>query len=126
MTEKLIVTLSRIRSLWVIARTTVIRYKGPTKPVVEIGRELNVGTVLEGSVRVAGKKLRITAQLIDAGTEEHLWSETYDRDLEDALTIQTDIAKRIARALRVRLLQSETLRLEKKATGIPEAYSLYF
>jgi len=125
MTEELIATLSRIKSLGVIARTSIIRYKGLTKPVVEIGRELNVGTVLEGSVRVAGKKLRITAQLIDAGTEEHLWSETYDRDLEDALTIQTDIAKRIARALRVRVLQSETLRLEKKATGIPEAYSLY-
>ena len=125
MTEELIATLSRIKSLGVIARTSIIRYKGLTKPVVEIGRELNVGTVLEGSVRVAGKKLRITAQLIDAGTEEHIWSETYDRDLEDALTIQSEIAKRIARALRVRVLQSETLRLEKKATGIPEAYSLY-
>jgi TolB-like protein/Tfp pilus assembly protein PilF len=125
MTEELIATLSRIKSLGVIARTSIIRYKGLTKPVVEIGRELNVGTVLEGSVRVAGKKLRITAQLIDAGTEEHLWSETYDRNLEDAFSIQSEIAKRIARALKVRVLQSETLRLEKKATGIPEAYSLY-
>src|SRR6266849_2605233 len=125
MTEELIATLSRIKSLGVIARTSIIRYKGLTKPVVEIGRELNVGTVLEGSVRVAGKKLRITAQLIDAGTEEHLWSETYDRNLEDAFSIQSEIAKRIARALKVRILQSETLRLEKKATGIPEAYSLY-
>ena len=125
MTEELIATLSRIKNLGVIARTSIIRYKGLTKPVVEIGRELNVGTVLEGSVRVAGKKLRITAQLIDAGTEEHLWSETYDRNLEDAFSIQSEIAKRIARALRVRVLQSETLRLEKKATGIPEAYSLY-
>ncbi len=101
MTEELIATLSRIRNLGVIARTSVIRYKG-------------------------GKKLRITAQLIDAGTEEHLWSETYDRNLEDAFSIQSEIAKRIARALKVRVLQSETLRLEKKATGIPEAYSLYF
>src|SRR2546422_5501572 len=125
MTEELIATLSRIKSLGVIARTSIIRYKGLTKPVVEIGRELNVGTVLEGSVRVAGKKLRITAQLIDAGTEEHLWSETYDRNLEDAFSIQSEIAKRIAKALRVRVLQSETFRLEKKATGIPEAYSLY-
>jgi len=125
MTEELIATLSRIKSLGVIARTSIIRYKGLTKPVVEIGRELNVGTVLEGSVRVAGKKLRITAQLIDAGTEEHLWSETYDRNLEDAFSIQSEIARRIARALKVRVLQSETLRLEKKATGIPEAYSLY-
>ena len=125
MTEELIATLSRIKSLGVIARTSIIRYKGLTKPVVEIGRELNVGTVLEGSVRVAGKKLRITAQLIDAGTEEHLWSETYDRNLEDAFAIQTDIAKRITKALRVRVLQSETLRLEKKATRVPDSYALY-
>ena len=125
MTEELIATLSRIRGLGVIARTSVIRYKGVTKPVMEIGRELNVGTMLEGSVRVAGKRLRITAQLIDAATEEHLWSEVYDRELEDAFAIQTDIAKRIAKALEVRVLHSETLRLEKKATAIPEAYSLY-
>ena len=125
MTEELIATLSRIKNLGVIARTSIIRYKGLTKPVAEIGRELNVGTVLEGSVRVAGKKLRITAQLIDAATEEHLWAETYDRNLEDAFAIQTDIAKRITKALKVHVLQSETLRLEKKATGIPDAYSLY-
>jgi len=125
MTEELIATLSRIKSLGVIARTSIIRYKGLTKPVVEIGRELNVGTVLEGSVRVAGKKLRITAQLIDAGTEEHLWSETYDRNLEDAFAIQTDIAKRITNALKVRVLQSETLRLEKKAIRVPDSYALY-
>ncbi len=125
MTEELITTLSRIRELGVIARTSVIRYKGSTKPVTDIGRDLNVGTVLEGSVRVAGKKLRITAQLIDVATEEHLWSETYDRELEDVFAIQTDIAKRIAKELKIKILKSETLRLEKKATGIPEAYSLY-
>jgi adenylate cyclase len=125
MTEELIATLSRIRDLGVIARTSVIRYKGQTKPVTDIGRELNVGTVLEGSVRVAGKKLRITAQLIDVASEGHLWSETYDRELEDVFAIQSDIAKRIAKELKIKLLGSETLRLEKKATGIPEAYSLY-
>ena len=125
MTEELIATLSRIKNLGVIARTSIIRYKGLTKPVLEIGRELNVGTVLEGSVRVSGKRLRITAQLIDTGTEEHLWSETYDRNLEDALTIQSEIAKRIAKALKIRVLHSETIHLERKATGIPEAYSLY-
>jgi len=125
MTEELITTLSRIRELGVIARTSVIRYKGLTKPVTDIGRDLNVGTVLEGSVRVAGKKLRITAQLVDVATEEHLWSETYDRELEDVFAIQSDIAKRIAKELKIKILKSETLRLEKKATGIPEAYSLY-
>jgi adenylate cyclase len=125
MTEELIATLSRIRDLGVIARTSVIRYKGLTKPVTDIARELNVGTVLEGSVRVAGKKLRITAQLIDARSEEHLWSETYDRELEDVFAIQSDIAKRIAKELKIKVLRSETLQLDKKATGIPEAYSLY-
>ncbi|MBO0888155.1 tetratricopeptide repeat protein [Candidatus Bathyarchaeota archaeon] len=125
MTEELIATLSRIRELGVIARTSITRYKGLTKPVTEIGRELNVGTVLEGSVRVAGKKLRITAQLIDAASEEHLWSASYDRELEDIFAIQTDIATRIAKELKVKILRTEKIRLEKKATGIPEAYSLY-
>ena len=125
MTEELIATLSKIRDLGVIARTSIIRYKGLTKPVTDIGRELNVGTVLEGSVRVAGKKLRITAQLIDVATEEHLWSETYDRDLEDVFAVQTDIGKRIAQELKIKIPRSDSLRLEKKATGIPEAYSLY-
>jgi adenylate cyclase len=125
MTEELIATLSKIRELGIIARTSIIRYKGLTKPVSEVGKELNVGTVLEGSVRVAGKKLRITAQLIDTASEEHLWSETYDRELEDAFAIQTDIAKRIAKALKIKILRSETLRLQKRATGIPQAYSLY-
>ena len=125
MTEELISTLSRIRSLGVIARTSIIRYKGLDKPVTDIGRELNVGTILEGSVRVAGKKLRITAQLIDVASEEHLWSETYDRELEDVFAIQTDIARRIAKELKLKIRRSETLRLEKKATRIPEAYSLY-
>ena len=125
MTEELIATLSRIRELGVIARTSIIRYKGLTKSVTEIGRELNVGTVLEGSVRVAEKKLRITAQLIDAASEEHIWAASYDRELEDVFTIQTDIATRIAKELKVKILRSEKVRLEKKATGIPEAYSLY-
>lgn len=125
MTEELIATLSRIRDLGVIARTSVIRYKGSNKPVTDVGRELSVSTVLEGSVRVAGKKLRITAQLIDAATEEHLWSETYDRELEDVFAIQTDIAKRIAKELKIKILKSDSLRLERRATGTPEAYSLY-
>jgi adenylate cyclase len=125
MTEELIATLSKIRELGIIARTSIIRYKGLTKPVSEVGKELNVGAVLEGSVRVAGKKLRITAQLVDTASEEHLWSEKYDRELEDAFAIQTDIAKRIAKALKIKILRSETLRLQKRATGIPQAYSLY-
>ncbi|TMI62291.1 tetratricopeptide repeat protein [Candidatus Bathyarchaeota archaeon] len=125
MTEELISTLSRIAGLRVIARTSVIRYKATTKPIIEIGKELGVNTILEGSVRKSGNKIRITAQLIDASSEEHLWAQEYDRELEDIFTIQSDIAKRIAKALKVRVMQSESLRLEKKATGIPEAYSFY-
>src|SRR5437870_13595310 len=99
MTEELIATLSRIKSLGVIARTSIIRYKGLTKPVVEIGRELNAGTVIEGSARVAGRKLRLTAQLIDAGSEEHFGSEIYDRNLADPVSIQREIANLIATAI---------------------------
>ncbi len=125
MTEELIATLSRIKNLGVIARTSIIRYKGLTKPIADIAKELRVGTILEGSVRVSDKKLRITAQLIDSATEEHLWSEVYDRDLEDAFAIQTDLAKRITKALKIKILKNENLRIEKKATGIPAAYALY-
>src|SRR2546422_599749 len=125
MTEELISTLSRIASLRVIARTSVARYKSTNKPIIEIGKELGVNTILEGSVRKSGNKIRLTAQLIDATTEEHLWAQDYDRDLTDIFMVQNDIAKRIAKALKVQVLQSERLRLEKQATGIPEAYSLY-
>ncbi len=125
MTEELISTLSRINGLRVIARTSIARYKGTTKPVAEIRRELGVNTILEGSVRKAGNRIRVTAQLIDASTEEHVWSQEYDRNLADVFSIQSDIAKRIAKALKIRIRQSESLQIEKKATSMPEAYSLY-
>jgi serine/threonine-protein kinase len=101
MTEELISTLSRIDGLRVIARTSVMRYKaGGNKDVAEIGRELKVGTVLEGSVRKSANQLRITAQLIDVQTQEHLWSREYDRVLQDVFAIQIDIAQQVA-ALKV-------------------------
>jgi TolB-like protein/Tfp pilus assembly protein PilF len=125
MTEELISTMSRIGGLKVIARTSVMSYKGERKRISEVAKELEVGTVLEGSVRKARDKLRITVQLIDSQTNDQLWAESYDRELKDVFAIQSDIAKRIAKALKVRVLQSENLRLERKATGIPEAYSLY-
>lgn len=125
MTEELIATLSKISGLGVIARTSILRYKGLTKPAKEIGKELNVATVLEGSVRIAGKKMRITAQLIDTTSEEHIWSEVYDRELEDAFAIQTEIARRIASALRIKIMRDENARLETKATDKPQAYALY-
>ncbi len=102
-----------------------MRYKGTAKPVSDIGKELGVGTILEGSVRKIGSKVRITAQLVNARTEEHLWSQSYDRDSEDIFSIQSEIAQRIARALKVRVLAAEKKGLEKKSTDKPDAYTSY-
>jgi TolB-like protein/Tfp pilus assembly protein PilF len=125
MTEELISTMSRISGLSVIARTSVMGYKGGQKKIDEISRELGVGTVLEGSVRKAGNKLRVTVQLINCLTSDHLWSESYDRDLSDAFAVQCDISKTVADALKVKLLSKETTRLERVQTVNPEAYDLY-
>ncbi len=125
MTEELISTLSRIIGLRVIARTSVMRYKGTAKPVAEIGRELGVESVLEGSVRKAGDKIRVTAQLVDAGSEEHLWSQDYDRDFRDVFAIQSDIAQRVATALKFQVMGGEKQRIEGRATENLEAYTSY-
>ncbi|MGD0550922.1 MAG: adenylate/guanylate cyclase domain-containing protein [Candidatus Bathyarchaeia archaeon] len=125
MTEELITSLSGVRQLTVIARTSVMGYKGTTKKVREIGRELEVGSVLEGSVRKAGSKVRITAQLIDAATEGHLWAQNYDRQLEDVFAIQSEIAEKVAGELRIRLVDSEKRTLEKKPTENIEAYTCF-
>ena len=125
MTEELISTLSRIRNLRVIARTSAMRFKGSGKSVSEIGRELDVRTVLEGSVRKAGEKLRITVQLVDAASEEHLWSQAYDRALADVFAIQRDIAQRVAKALKVRIAGPDRTQLERPATEVVDAYTLY-
>jgi non-specific serine/threonine protein kinase len=99
MTEDVLTQLAKIQDMKVIARTSVMQYKGTTKPVREIARELGVATVLEGSVRRAGNRVRITGQLIDARTEQHLWAENYDRDLADIFAIQSEVAEQIATAL---------------------------
>jgi adenylate cyclase len=125
MTEELISTLSRIGELKVISRTSVMHYKGTSKNVGEIARELKVGSILEGSVRKAADDLRITAQLVDAGNDEHVWSQDYDRRLENIFAIQKEIAQSVAEALKVRLLSSEKKDLEKKPTEKTEAYELY-
>src|SRR5487761_1206333 len=93
MTEELISTISTISGLHVISRTSVMKYKNSNKSVPEIGRELNVGSILEGSVRKAKNQVRITVQLINAGTDEHVWSQTYDRDFVNIFEIQSNIAK---------------------------------
>ena len=123
MTEELITAMSGLQGLQVIARTSVMNYKKKEKSVSEIGTELRVGTILEGSVRKAGVKVRVTAQLIDVPTESHLWSEKYDRELDDIFKIQDDISQKIAGALRVRLTTVQELG-RKRPENI-EAYTLY-
>ncbi len=125
MTEELISTMSRISGLKVIARTSVAGYKGSPKKISEIGKELEVGTVLEGSVRKVGDRLRISVQLIDSQTSEHLWAENYDRELKDVFAIQSDISKTVAEALTVQLLSREKALIENKQAVNPEAYALY-
>jgi adenylate cyclase len=125
LTEELITRLSSISGLRVIARTSTMRFRGTTKSVWEIGDELKSGSVLEGSVRKAADRLRVTAQLIDAATEEHLWVQSYDRQLEDVFAIQTEVAQNVADALKTRLLDEERQQIEKKPTGNVGAYTLY-
>jgi len=125
MMEELIDKLPQVRELRVIARTSVMAYKKMEKKASEIGRELGVGTLIEGSVRKAGNKIRITVQLIDTATEEHLWSSAYDKDLGDVFAIQSEIAAKVSTELEVHLLDSERLLMERKPTENAEAYTLY-
>ncbi len=125
MTEELITSLSGVRQLTVIARTSVMKYKGSQKGASDVGKELNVGTLIEGSVRKAGNRVRITAQLIDAATEGHLWAQNYDRQLDDVFAIQSEIAEKVAGELRIRLVDSEKRTLEKKPTENIEAYTYF-
>ncbi len=125
LTEELISTISKIRELMVISRTSTMQYKTRSKPIAQISRELNSGTLLEGSVRKAGSKVRVTVQMIDAKHDQHLWSESYDRELQDIFAIQSDIAERVADALRVELLSAERREIERKPTESTEAYQLY-
>jgi TolB-like protein len=124
-TEEILTLLARIEGLKVISRTSIMRYKETDKPMRQIADELGVASILEGSVRQAGQRVRITAQLIDAATDEHLWADRYDRDLEDIFAIQTDVAERIVEALRVRLTPKEQARLAERPTENVEAYQSY-
>ena len=124
-TEDVIAQLSKIRSLKVISRTSVMAFKKREQSLREIGVTLDVTTLLEGSVRRAGSRVRIVAQLIDAGTDRHLWAETYDRDLIDIFAIQSDVALQIAAALEAELSSEEKRRIRKKPTDDVQAYQLY-
>jgi adenylate cyclase len=125
LTEELIGRLSLVKGLEVIARTSAMNYKGEKKNVSLIGKELKVGTILEGSVRKAGNKVRITAQLIDASTEGHLWMENYDRGLDDIFAVQSDVAERVAGSLAVKLTPTERKIMQSRQTSNPEAYACY-
>ena len=125
LTEEIINTLSSITGLKVIARTSIMQYKQVNKSVGEIGRELKIGTILEGSVRKAGSRLRISVQLIDVGSEAPIWAQKYDRELEDVFKIQTHIADRVAEALKVQLLKENRKLIEDKAPENIGAYVLY-
>ncbi len=125
LTEELISVISQVRGLRVISRTSVMQYLATTKSVSQIGAELSVGAILEGSVRKAGNRLRITAQLIDAESDRHLWTQSYDRDLDDVFAIQTEIAKQVAAKLEVELRPVEQRRLDSRRSVRPESYLAY-
>jgi TolB-like protein/Tfp pilus assembly protein PilF len=125
MTEELISALSRVEGLRVIARTSAMRYKGREKSVAEIGRELGVRSILEGSVRKSGDRLRITVLLVDAASEEPLWSEDYDRRLEDVFAIQREIARNIVESLKLQIAARGERRLDPPETARVDAYTLY-
>ncbi len=124
-TEDIITQLSRIADLKVISRTSVMQYRNTKKSIKEIAGELNVAAILEGSVRKEGNNVRITAQLIDATTDKHIWAEQYDRDASEVFAIQGEVAQQIANQLNAKLTVDEGKRIQEKATASVEAYEDY-
>lgn len=125
MTEALITNLAKISALRVVSRTSVMRYKDTRKSMPEIGRELGVDALLEGSVQCESNRVRINARLVGASADHHLWAESYDRDLRDVLILQDEVARTIAREIRVKLTPEEHTRLSSSSTVDPDAYQLY-
>ena len=120
--DDVLTNLSKIGDLKVISRTSVMSYRGKASNVREIGKVLGVATILEGSVRRVGNRVRVNVQLINASNDEHLWAEDYDRDLTDVFAIQTDLAQKIARELQAKLSPTEKAQIERKPTQNGEAY----
>ncbi len=125
MSEEILNSLARIKELKVAGRTSSFQYKGKNIDLREVGKKLGVTTVLEGSVRKHGNRIRITAQLVDINTGYHLWSERYDRDIEDVFAIQDEIALAITERLKLTLLENDREQIIKQCTADPEAYSFY-
>jgi adenylate cyclase len=124
-TEDITTDLSKISALEVVARNTAFAFKGQNPDVQEVARQLSVTHVLEGSVRKAGSRVRINAQLIDGSTGKHLWADRYDRDLTDIFEIQDEISKAIVEALKVNRLPAEKKAIEARGTSSVEAYNMY-
>jgi serine/threonine protein kinase/tetratricopeptide (TPR) repeat protein len=125
MAEEIINSLTKIKDLRVVARTSAFSFKGKNLDIREIGKQLNVGKVLEGSVRIAGNRIRITAQLINVADGYHLWSDRYDRELEDVFAIQDDVTMAIVDNLKLKLVSQEKAAVLKRDTDNVKAYNLY-
>ena len=125
MTEELITNLGKISALRVISRTSVMQYKGTKKPLPQIARELNVDAVVEGTVQRSGDRVRITANLLHAPTDRHLWAETYEGDLVNVLSLQSGVAQAVAREIKVAISPAESRGLARVRPVKPEAYELY-
>jgi adenylate cyclase len=123
--EDIITDLSKVSALGIIARNTAFQFKGKSVDIPQIAKQLKVSHILEGSVRKAGNRLRITAQLIDGATGEHAWAERYDRNLDDIFALQDEISEAIVKALKLRLLPEEKKAIERRGTNSAEAYNLY-
>jgi TolB-like protein/Flp pilus assembly protein TadD len=124
--DDILTNLSKIGDLKVISRVSVMSYRGDgVRNAREIGKALGVATLLEGSVRRAGNRVRVSVQLINANNDEHIWAEDYDRDLNDVFAIQTDLAQKIASALQAKLSPNEKARLDRRPTQNPDAYLLF-
>jgi adenylate cyclase len=124
-TEDIITDLSKVSALAVVSRNSAFMYKGKHVDVPKLARELKVGHFLEGSVRKAGGRVRITAQLVDGSSNDHVWAERYDRDLNDIFTLQAEISEAIVKALKLKLLPEEKKAIEQRGTDNVEAYNLY-
>jgi adenylate cyclase len=124
-TEDVITELSKIRELWVLTRSAVMAYRDKPVTAPEVGRELNAAYVLEGSLRRAGNRLRITARLVETATARSVWAERYDRQMEDVFAIQDEIAQNIAKALKLMLTEQEKRAIEKAPTTDVQAYDYY-
>ena len=125
MTDQLITDLAKVGSLRVISRTSVMQYKGTRKSLPEIARELNVDAIVEGSVIRSGQRVRVTAQLLEARTDRHIWAETYDRDRGDVLKLQEEVAGAIAHQVRAQITPAQQEQMGRAGAVNPAAYDAY-